>query len=354
MYTSAQAIVPRTPVQKCTQRSLQKKCTSIYIHINTYAYAYICTQTRMHINDTAPHANASLLRLTINAQICIHIQIHMYINAYVYMFIYTCIYMHIYMFVHIHTCTSIHTHIQHVYMHTRKHTWKDGVAATAREAWLEARKLRPSPCPLQSKRELPSVTSSPNACSRGTTDKRRTTTTDCSSSHHHDSALSRLQPLICAGAKLIHPVHTPPKLRATEVTPWNEVMFLPFPQVFSHNVIDSVCETWARARERVRPAKESQRAQGQEREWQNAWELASESKRDREREPGRETEWKSESEHKRASIHGSGGLVIFRALASDVVRQHRVFWQVALIMLCSFRTALGRSALSLASRICTN
>ena len=37
------------------------------------------------------------------------------------------------MFVHIHICTSIHTHIQHVYMHTHEHTWKDGVAATANE-----------------------------------------------------------------------------------------------------------------------------------------------------------------------------------------------------------------------------
>ena len=44
----------------------------------THTYAH-----KLRINDTAPHANASLLILTINAQICIHIKIHMYINAYV-------------------------------------------------------------------------------------------------------------------------------------------------------------------------------------------------------------------------------------------------------------------------------
>ena len=81
----------------------------------------------------------------------------MYIRAYVYTYIYTCIYIHIYMFVHVHTYTYIYTHIRHVHMHTRKHTWNDGVAATAREARLEARKLHPSPCPLQSSRESPSV-----------------------------------------------------------------------------------------------------------------------------------------------------------------------------------------------------
>ena len=71
------------------------------MHTHTYAHAYICTQTRMCIDDTAPHANASLLRPTIYAQICIHIHIHMYIHAYVR--IYTCIYIHMYMSVHIHT-----------------------------------------------------------------------------------------------------------------------------------------------------------------------------------------------------------------------------------------------------------
>ena len=102
------------------------------------------------------HAEERLLKLTIYAQMCIHIRIHMYIHAYVYIYI-----------------------------------------------------ARP----------------------RGTTDKRRTTTTNSSSAHHHDSAPPRLQPFICTGAELIHPVHGPPKLRATEATNRNEVTFLPFSRV---------------------------------------------------------------------------------------------------------------------------
>ena len=131
----------------------------------------------------------------------------MYIHAYVYIYIHTCKYIHMYMFVHIHTCTYIHTHVRHVHMPTRKHAWNDGVAATAREARLESRELHPSPCPLQSGRESPSVASSPIARSRGTTDKRRTTSTNRSSSHHHNSAPPRLHPLICTGAGPIKPVH---------------------------------------------------------------------------------------------------------------------------------------------------
>jgi len=41
--------------------------------------------------------------------------------------------------------------------------------------------------------------------------------------------------------------------------------------------------------------------------------------------------------------------VIFQALVLDVVRRNRVFLPMALMMLCSFLTVLGRSALSLAS-----
>jgi len=130
----------------------------------------------MCIDDTAPQANASLPRLIIYAQICIHIHIHMYIHAYVYIYIYTCIYVHMYMFVHIHTYTYIHTHVRHIHMYTRKHAWNYGVAATAREARLESRKLHPSPCPR-------------------------------SSSHHHDMAPPGLHPLIYTGAGPIQPIH---------------------------------------------------------------------------------------------------------------------------------------------------
>jgi len=189
------------------------------------------------------HAEERLVRLKICAQICIHINIHMYIHAYLYIYIYTCIYIHMYMSLHIHTCTNIHTHVQHVHMHACKHVWKDGTVATAREAWLDAKKLCPSPCPLQSGGGSPSVASSPIARPWGTTDKRRTTTTNSSSSHHHDSTPPRLQPLICTGAEPIHPVHGPPKLRATEATPRNEVMFLPFSRVLEDETRNEGSET---------------------------------------------------------------------------------------------------------------
>jgi len=49
-YTPAHALVPKTPVPKCMQHSLQIMHIHIYLH--TYAYAYICTRTHMHMHDT--------------------------------------------------------------------------------------------------------------------------------------------------------------------------------------------------------------------------------------------------------------------------------------------------------------
>jgi len=106
-YTPAHALVPKTPVPKCTQHSLQKKCTYIYTH--THAHAYICTRTHTCIHDTAQHAEALILRLTTYAQIRMHIQIHMYMHAYKY------IQMHMHIHTYMHVCT--HTHV-HTYTHT--------------------------------------------------------------------------------------------------------------------------------------------------------------------------------------------------------------------------------------------
>jgi len=231
--TYTNALVLRTPVLKCMQHSLQKNA-----HIYVYTYTHMHTRTYPHEYTYAcmtpsKHAEERLLRLTIYSQICIHVHIHMYIHAYVYMYLYTCIYIHIYTSVHMHTCTYIHTRVLHVHMHACKHVRNDGAAATARQAKLDAKKLCPSPCPLQSGGGSPSVANSPIARPRGTTDKRRTTTTNSSSSHHYDSAPPTLQLLICTGAEPIHPVHGPPKLRATEATSRNEVTFLPFSPGFS-------------------------------------------------------------------------------------------------------------------------
>ena len=53
-----------------------------------------------------------------------------------YKYIYACIYIHICMSAYIHTCTYIHTHIQHVYINTRKHAcqWNDNAAANVQGA----------------------------------------------------------------------------------------------------------------------------------------------------------------------------------------------------------------------------
>jgi len=205
-HTTAHALVLKTPVPKCTQHSLQKECTYIYtythMHTHTYAQEYTCASI-----TPSKQAEEQLLRLTIYAQVCIHIHIHMYIHACVYLYIYTCIYIHIYMPVHIHTCTYIHTHVQHVHMHacsTSASTVRQRLRGKPAVSW------RPSPCPLQSGGGSPFVASNPIARPRGTTDKRRSNTIDNSSSHHHDSAPPRLQPLICTGAEPIHPIHGPP------------------------------------------------------------------------------------------------------------------------------------------------
>jgi len=112
MHTAALSLVPRTPVLKCTQHSMQK-CTYIYtytyMHTHTYAQEYTCA-----LMTLPKHAEEQLLRLKIYAQTCIHVHIHtrhMYIHACVYLYIYTCRYIHIYACF----CTHIHTHI---YAHT--------------------------------------------------------------------------------------------------------------------------------------------------------------------------------------------------------------------------------------------
>jgi len=152
----------------------------------------------------------------------------MCINAYIYIYIHACTHIYIYMSAHIHTYTYIHTRIQNEHMNARKARLNNSAAETAREAQLDAKKLCPSPCPLQSGGGYPSWSAAQSpARLRGTTDKRRTTTTNSSSSHHHDSALSRPHPLICIGAEQIHPIYCPCKLPAWPWPPETR-SFLPF------------------------------------------------------------------------------------------------------------------------------
>jgi len=84
----AQALVPRTPVQKCTQHSLQKECTYIYTYTHCSMHTHTYAQESTCASMTPPkHARKRLLRLKIYAQMCIHIHMHMYMHACVYPYI---------------------------------------------------------------------------------------------------------------------------------------------------------------------------------------------------------------------------------------------------------------------------
>jgi len=142
----------------------------------------------------------------------------MCINAYIYIYIHTCTYIYIYTCPHTYTHAHIYTHTYEMYICTHASTSE----TTAREARLDAQKLRPSPCTLQCGGGLPFGVSSPIACQRGTTDKRRTTTTNAAhhtitTAHHPDyirlSALLRSHP-VHSPPEQIHPVHSPPELPA--------------------------------------------------------------------------------------------------------------------------------------------
>jgi len=168
------------------------------------------------------HTEERLVRLTICAQLCIHINIHMCIHAYVCIYIYTCIYIHMYITVHIHTYTYIHTHVQHVHMHACKHVWNDGTAATVREAQLDANKLCPSPCPLQSGGGSPSVASSPIAWPWGTrisaeqpqpTAAHHTIMTARRPDCNHSSALVRSRSTQFMACQSCEPRRRPPETR---------------------------------------------------------------------------------------------------------------------------------------------
>ena len=121
-YTPAHALVPKTPVPKCMQHSLQKNA-------HTYIPTPICIRIHMYTNTHAhalhrPHAESLILRPTIYAQIHIHIHIHTCINAYIYMYIHTCTHIYIYTCPHTYTHTHIYTHTYKLYICTHASTLK--------------------------------------------------------------------------------------------------------------------------------------------------------------------------------------------------------------------------------------
>jgi len=134
--TPAHALVPKTPVTKCTQHSLQKNA-------HMYIYTHTCTRTHMHTNTHVHlwHRPTRRDTDTETHNLCTNIHTHTYTHVYTaYKYIYTgrCIHIHTCMSVHIHTYTHIRTHIQHVHKHTRKHAWNESAEATARGADVDA------------------------------------------------------------------------------------------------------------------------------------------------------------------------------------------------------------------------
>jgi len=86
--TPANVLVPRSPIPKCMQHSLQK-IAHIYIH------THICIRIHMHTNTHAhprhrPHAEAPQLRPAIYAQICIFYLGFFLVFLWVYLRVYVC------------------------------------------------------------------------------------------------------------------------------------------------------------------------------------------------------------------------------------------------------------------------
>jgi len=75
----------RTPVPRCTQHSLQNKCTYMiytytHIHTHTYPQEYTCASM-----TPSKQAQERLLKLKIYVQTCTNTNVHMYIHACVYL-----------------------------------------------------------------------------------------------------------------------------------------------------------------------------------------------------------------------------------------------------------------------------
>ena len=127
-HTAAHALVLRTPVLKCMQHSLQNNALShIYtytnMHTHTYPQEYTCASM-----TPSKHAGEQLQRLTIYAQVCIHINtctciyMHTYTYKYThaYMYIYTCQYTYIHAHIYTHTYNMYICTVDHAFPRSRK------------------------------------------------------------------------------------------------------------------------------------------------------------------------------------------------------------------------------------------
>jgi len=182
MYAPAHALVPRTPVPKCTQHSLPK-----HAHIYIYIYTHIHTHTYAHkhacASTTLPHTSMPCYwdSQPIHKYTYTYTYICIYMHTYTYTYTHACIYINTCLYTHIHTHIYTHTYKMYVWTHARTpgtttrqwtHARTPGTTMQQwlfarflctpgtttrkwlldfrREVQLAARKLRPFPCPLQS------------------------------------------------------------------------------------------------------------------------------------------------------------------------------------------------------------
>ena len=119
--------VPRTPVPKCTQHSLQKNA---HMHTHTHIFTHIHMHTSTHAHPSHWLTRRSTFPET-------HSNLYKNIHTHIYTHIHTCI--RIYIHIHIHktyTCSNTHIHIhiykhiQHVNMQERKHAWNNSAGTT--------------------------------------------------------------------------------------------------------------------------------------------------------------------------------------------------------------------------------
>ena len=125
---------------------------------------------------------------------------------------------------------------QHVQMHTRKHAWNNGAAATAREADADAggsalllRSTQSTTLHLQSHHcdYTPCVVDGQKHRVNAEQPKNHS-----SPSHCRDRAPSKQHLLICTGAEPIHPNHGPLRLLATRAISQTRITFSSFSRAF--------------------------------------------------------------------------------------------------------------------------
>jgi len=115
-YTPAHALVPKIPVPKCTQHSLQKNA-HIYTctHMHTHTYAHEHTHAFMTLPNTQRHWHWDSQPMHNYAYTYIYTRIYIHTNTYTHAHAYTYIHARLYTYIHTHTCA--HTYSIYICTH---------------------------------------------------------------------------------------------------------------------------------------------------------------------------------------------------------------------------------------------